>query len=165
MNAYDTGRRITELRRNIGLSQSELAQKLNVDVRDLRKWENGSDYPELYVLSRLSEVLDTPITIILGLTYISAERALSEILELAQEEKIRSAEKMRFRGYILQIFSVLILCWIAFSLYLPKEREQIGFFWAILYLCAAAAALILAFNGMKSADKASEILKSFRKEE
>ncbi len=84
MDAYDIGRRITALRRNIGLSQSELAQKLNVDVRDLRKRENGSDYPELYVLTRLSEVLDTPITKILGLTYISAERALSEILQLAQ---------------------------------------------------------------------------------
>ena len=165
MDAYDIGRRITALRRNIGLSQSELAQKLNVDVRDLRKWENGSDYPELYVLTRLSEVLDTPITKILGLTYISAERALSEILQLAQEEKIRSAEKMEFRGNILFIFSALLFCCIGLHPYLPKGREQIGSFWLILYLCALAAALILAFNGIKSAEKASEILQGFRKEE
>ena len=48
-----------------GLSQEELAIKLNVVRQTISKWEQGLSVPEVEILISISEVFDTPISTLL----------------------------------------------------------------------------------------------------
>ncbi len=48
-----------------GLSQEELAIKLNVVRQTISKWEQGLSVPDAEMLISISEVFDTPISTLL----------------------------------------------------------------------------------------------------
>lgn len=73
---------IKAIRKSKGLSQQELAIKLNVVRQTVSKWEQGLSVPDSDMLISLSEVLETPVSTLLGETVIEAEadnlKAISE---------------------------------------------------------------------------------------
>lgn len=89
------------LRKAKGLSQEELAIKLNVVRQTVSKWEKGLSVPDSEMLIRLAEVLDTSVTVLLGETVEPQEneptdlKVLSEKLELLNEQFARQNEKRR----------------------------------------------------------------------
>lgn len=54
IDKLQTGRRITVLRKKLGLSQSALAEKLNVSTQAVSKWECGQALPDIELLVELS---------------------------------------------------------------------------------------------------------------
>lgn len=50
------GMRIQEMREKWGMSQEELAKRLNVSVSAIKTWENGSAYPSVENCIGLTEV-------------------------------------------------------------------------------------------------------------
>lgn len=92
---------IQALRKSKGLSQEELALKLNVVRQTVSKWERGLSVPDAEMLVAIGDVLDTPVSTLLGETVPASEpeglQALSEKLEVlndqfagAQESKHRT---------------------------------------------------------------------------
>lgn len=77
---------IKALRKSKGLSQQELAVKVNVVRQTISKWEQGLSVPDSDLLIALSEALDTPVSTLLGETVVESEaddvKALSEKLEI-----------------------------------------------------------------------------------
>ena len=71
---------IKAIRKSKGLSQQDLADKLNVVRQTISKWEQGLSVPDL------SEALETPVSTLLGETVAEIEadeiKALSEKLEI-----------------------------------------------------------------------------------
>ena len=69
-----------------GLSQQDLADKLNVVRQTISKWEQGLSVPDSDLLIVLSEALETPVSTLLGETVAEIEadeiKALSEKLEI-----------------------------------------------------------------------------------
>ncbi len=69
-----------------GLSQQELAVKVNVVRQTISKWEQGLSVPDSDLLIALSEALETPVSTLLGETVAESEadevKALSEKLEI-----------------------------------------------------------------------------------
>ena len=57
---------IKAIRKSKGLSQQELAIKLNVVRQTISKWEQGLSVPDSDMLIPLSEVLETPVSTLLG---------------------------------------------------------------------------------------------------
>lgn len=57
---------IKTIRQSKGLSQEELAIKLNVVRQTVSKWERGLSVPDSDMLISLSEALDTPVSTLLG---------------------------------------------------------------------------------------------------
>lgn len=55
------GERITELRKDAGLSQGQLASALDVSRQAVSKWENDQTAPDSINMIRLAELLDTDI--------------------------------------------------------------------------------------------------------
>ena len=55
------GERITELRTLCGLSQAQLAKKMDVSRQAVSKWESGHSTPDPLKMIHLAEVLDTDI--------------------------------------------------------------------------------------------------------
>ena len=90
---------IKALRKSKGLSQQELAVRLNVVRQTVSKWEQGLSVPDSDMLISISEALETPVSTLLGETVIEAEvdslKAISEKLEvinlqLAQRKTTRN---------------------------------------------------------------------------
>lgn len=57
---------IKAIRKSKGLSQQELAVKLNVVRQTVSKWEQGLSVPDSDMLLSLSEVFETPVSALLG---------------------------------------------------------------------------------------------------
>lgn len=55
------GDRITELRKDAGVSQAELASALDVSRQAVSKWENDQTSPDALNLIKLADILDTDI--------------------------------------------------------------------------------------------------------
>lgn len=77
---------IKGLRKAKGLSQQELAVKLNVVRQTISKWEQGLSVPDADLLIALSDVLETPVSTLLGETVVETEangwKAIAEKLEV-----------------------------------------------------------------------------------
>ncbi|MBU5427615.1 methyltransferase domain-containing protein [Tissierella pigra] len=58
---------IAELRKNKGVTQSELADFLGVSFQSISKWENGITMPDILLLPKISEYFKVSIDEILGL--------------------------------------------------------------------------------------------------
>lgn len=61
MNSKDFGRRVAILRKEKGLTQIELAQKLNVSNKAISRWETGEGYPEITILASLARELGVTV--------------------------------------------------------------------------------------------------------
>lgn len=90
---------LKNLRKAKGLSQEELAIKLNVVRQTISKWEKGLSVPDSEMLIRIAEELDTTVTVLLGETVEPEEsedlKALSAKLELLNEQFANQAENRR----------------------------------------------------------------------
>lgn len=77
---------IKVIRKSKGLSQEELAIKLNVVRQTVSKWENGLSVPDSDMLILISEALETPVNTLLGETVAEVEaddlKVISEKLEV-----------------------------------------------------------------------------------
>lgn len=60
------GENIKAIRKTKGLSQQELAVKLNVVRQTVSKWEQGLSVPDAGLLIALSDALETPVSTLLG---------------------------------------------------------------------------------------------------
>ena len=56
------------MRKAKGYTQEELAIKLNVVRQTVCKWEKGLSVPDAEVLSKIADILDTKVSILLGET-------------------------------------------------------------------------------------------------
>lgn len=65
MNTVNFGKMISRLRKKLGLTQAELAKKLNISDKAVSKWETGSGYPEITQLPELSEIFGVSIDYLL----------------------------------------------------------------------------------------------------
>ena len=79
---------IKAIRKSKGLSQQELAIKLNVVRQTVSKWEKGLSVPDSELLIKLAEILEVPLSQLLG-SKIEAEEqpdALAEQLSRINEQ-------------------------------------------------------------------------------
>lgn len=101
---------IKALRKSKGLSQQELAVKLNVVRQTISKWEQGLSVPDSDLLIALSEALETPVSTLLGENVLESEvdavKALSEKLEIIN---LQFARRKAMRKAILH-WLLIALC-------------------------------------------------------
>lgn len=60
------GKRIMEHRKQLGLTQDQLAEKLGVTAQAVSKWENDLSCPDITMLPRLAEIFGTTTDALLG---------------------------------------------------------------------------------------------------
>ena len=61
MNQYITGSMIKQLREGRGMTQLQLAEKLNVSDKAISKWETGRGYPDISLLEPLAASLGVSV--------------------------------------------------------------------------------------------------------
>lgn len=119
------------LRKNKGFTQEELAQKLNVVRQTVSKWEKGLSVPDADSLQKIAEVLDVPVSQLLGADIANDENKnevaeqLAKINEQLVIKNRRSGKIWKIIGFSILgivIFSVLINI-IAFILFASVKSE------------------------------------------
>ena len=115
------------IRKSKGLSQQELAVKLNVVRQTISKWEQGLSVPDSEMLISISEVLETPVSTLLGENVVVPEadtlKAISEKLEVIN---LQMAQKKNTRRKIIH-WSLIGLCAIIMAVFV------ILYFWKSPY--------------------------------
>lgn len=112
-----------------GLSQEELAVKLNVVRQTISKWEQGLSVPDSDMLISLSEILETPVSILLGetVTEPTAEdiKVISEKLEVIN---LQLARQNVARQKLLHIAFIIVSAFIvaAFAVLLFLGSPYLG---------------------------------------
>ncbi|MGN1162075.1 MAG: helix-turn-helix domain-containing protein, partial [Candidatus Fimenecus sp.] len=66
MNNAMIGQFISAKRKSLGMTQQELAEKLQITNKAVSKWETGDGMPDIQLLKPLSEVLDVTVDEILN---------------------------------------------------------------------------------------------------
>ncbi len=66
LNSTKIGNFIMQKRKNLGMTQQQLADRLNVSFQAISKWENGTSYPNIEILRDLAVVLDVSVDEILA---------------------------------------------------------------------------------------------------
>jgi len=97
---------IKAIRKSKGLSQQELAIKLNVVRQTISKWETGLSVPDSDLLISISEALETPVSTLLGENVIESKaddlKAISEKLEIINLQLAqRKAAKQKMLHWLL----------------------------------------------------------------
>lgn len=106
---------IKNLRKAKGLSQDELATKLNVVRQTISKWEKGLSVPDSEMLVTIAETLGTTVNTLLGETIkpdISSElKIIANKLEVINEHMVKQNESRRKAWRVVfaltTIFSVI----------------------------------------------------------
>lgn len=105
---------IKTLRKSKGLSQEELAFKLNVVRQTISKWEQGLSVPDADMLILLSDALETPVSVLLGEIIEESKpddlKVISEKLEIINLQLAKSRNAKRKKATILLsllIFAIL----------------------------------------------------------
>lgn len=99
------------IRKSRGLSQEELAIKLNVVRQTVSKWEQGLSVPDSDMLICISEALETPVSTLLGEMESKVDdiKAISEKLEIIN---LQFAQRKKKRRKILQALLILLCAFI-----------------------------------------------------
>jgi len=106
---------IRALRKAKGLTQQELAVKLNVARQTVSKWEKGLSVPDAEMLMSISEVFETPVSTLLGETIdppkVDDLKAISEKLEVinAQLAQIMVARRNMLHWLCISLCAVIIV--------------------------------------------------------
>ena len=99
---------LKKMRKAKGYTQEELAIKLNVVRQTVSKWEKGLSVPDADMLSKIADVLDTRVSILLGDT-ITDEADKDAVAEQLAKISEQLAIKNRRNKKILKIVGILLL--------------------------------------------------------
>ncbi|MFR5876846.1 MAG: helix-turn-helix transcriptional regulator [Eubacterium sp.] len=114
MDNMDFANRISELRRERGLSQKELGDMLGVSNKAVSKWENGESLPKTSTMLKLAELFDIDGNELIGFEVKERTSDSTEINNLKQENNVLRSqlsytEKRRKRA-LLVIVCVCLAC-------------------------------------------------------
>lgn len=109
---------IKKLRKSKGLSQEELAIKMNVVRQTVSKWENGLSVPDSCMLITLADELDTSVSVLLGEPVVEpAQDDLKTIAEKLEVINLQMAKKSMtkvktIRGVLIALCALIVIIYI-----------------------------------------------------
>lgn len=163
MDKKTIGGFIAALRRASGMTQRELAERLNVSDKTVSRWERDEGAPDLALIPVLAEIFGvTCDELLCGARRSSAQRAAGEPLPAPRSDKQRQrllvVSRSRFRARSLIALGVagagLMAAMVANLAFL---RAYVGFFAGAALLLAAAVLQALAVNAAFLAVEGGEL--------
>ena len=139
---------IAEIRKQLGMTQKELAEKLGISDKTVSKWECGNSIPDISYLEALCDSLDIKVNELLSgerLTDKSySEKAEENIMALIKENKSNK------KGSLLQLLFGIVLTLAAFlCMFFCGERRNLTTLWnyfdfvTLLVLILLCTAIVL----------------------
>ena len=101
------GKRISELRKNKGMTQEQLAQQVGVTAQAVSKWENDLSCPDISILPQLAEALGVTTDELLGKVQL---RSLSlEDAEKKEKRKHTVNVRLNLQKWEKVVFALLVM--------------------------------------------------------
>lgn len=119
--------KLVSLRKENGLSQMQLAEKMNVSRQAISRWEIGTAVPSTDNLKVLSELYSVPVDILLNDNKELPNKDES-IKEIVYENKIEKKKKLRKIIYVIAILitvAVILLCTIFLRDKLRDKKQEV----------------------------------------
>lgn len=116
------GTLISEVRKEKGLTQQELADKIHVTKQAVSKWETGKGFPDITLLEPLSEALDISMSeLISGKKIVSTESLLQteEILKILLEQTKNKLKSQKMRMLAISTL-IIVLIFFVVGIYLKE---------------------------------------------
>ena len=141
------GSNIARLRRERGLTQAELAERINYSDKAVSKWERAESLPDVLTLINLAEQLGTDLNTLTGLTgeqpipteTVPASEPAAELPATSRPVKKRRTAD---RGVIQQLSSILV--WVvALFLYMVLDAFGVKNLWLLFVVAVPANAIVL----------------------
>lgn len=129
------GKNITALRTKHGLTQTELAEKLNYTDKSVSKWEHGDSTPPIDVLKEIAELFGVTVD------YLISEEPEEDY------DKIYTAKENKTNKIIITFLAVSLVWLIAIVLYVYGKILAGESIWQIyVYAVPATCVVMLVFN-------------------
>lgn len=118
MDQMKIGKFFKELRKEKGLTQEQLAERLRVSRRTVSRWETGSNMPDLDILIEISDYYDVELRELLDGERRNKkmdkelEETVLKVADYSNEEKQRITRRMHFLfigGLIAAIVYLILL--------------------------------------------------------
>ena len=109
MNQVTIGKYISQKRRELNLTQEELAEKLGVSNKTISKWENGKCMPDYSIIQNLCDALHTTLAELMdGEDADSSVRVYddNQILDLLRRTQELEKQRRVQSGFILIILGI-----------------------------------------------------------
>ena len=129
---------LTKYRKAAGLTQAELAEKINYSDKSVSKWESGNGVPDIYTLVQLANLYGVTVNAFLG----DEEPALQNPTQLRKKT-------LGFRLFIMLLSSGIVwlvatCIFVAMEMCFPKGK---GWF-AFVYAVVANAIVLIVYSGI-----------------
>ncbi|MBE6686842.1 MAG: helix-turn-helix transcriptional regulator [Ruminococcaceae bacterium] len=131
---------IVDLRHIHGLTQAELAKRLNYSDKAVSKWERGESLPDITVLKNISEIFEVSVDYLLA----------KEHTEIEEEPEEMKRLKLKNRK-LITVISLLLVCFIATFVFVLIRLITGGAAWNWLifaYAVPVCAIVGLVFNSV-----------------
>ena len=141
------GANIARLRRERGLTQAELAERINYSDKAVSKWERAESTPDVLTLITLAEVLGTDLNTLTGLPAASQSEPVPAPVEEtevppAAPEKPAKKRYTADKGVIQKLSSILV--WVvALFLYMVLDAFGVQNLWLLFVVAVPANAIVL----------------------
>ncbi len=107
---------IRNLRKSTGMSQEELAAKLNVVRQTISKWEKGLSVPDSEMLIKIADVFEVSVSQLLGSDIPVEKESINEIAEQLQRINEQMAIKYKRTKTIIKVVAGVIVGIILFNI-------------------------------------------------
>ena len=118
------GNNIAVYRRQLGLTQAELAERINYSDKAVSKWERGESVPDVMTLVQLSELFGVTVNDLVGSGGAMVAKQTSE------------KTKRKVNKLVIQLLVSLLVWFVALFIYVVLssvgiERSWLGFLYAV----------------------------------
>ena len=117
MDAVKTGCLIAERRKQLNMTQKELAQKLHVSAQAVSKWERGLSFPDVSLLEPLAQQLDLTVSEVLSGSWDVApqEELIRDSLRLSISQLGTKAQTWRKFFLLAAVLLLVLSAWLGHS--------------------------------------------------
>ena len=130
------GSSIANLRRQAGLTQAELAEKLSYSDKAVSKWERGESMPDVVTLMQLAELLGTDLNTVAGF-------AAPEQAQDAPEDKPAPKHRRLADHGVIQKLSSILVWFVALFVYVVADAFGASDPWMVYVAALPANAIVL----------------------
>ena len=126
MQIGEIGKGIAQRRKQMGLSQEELAKQIGVTRQAVSKWESGAALPSVDNIVELARVLDASVDELLQLSRAESDSGLNaqSVGRLLDEHSLRQETRIRRLTILLAVAAVVLALGIVLSTVLGLMRTS-----------------------------------------
>ena len=149
MDSNKMGAFIAQVRKERGLTQLELAQKINVTDKAVSKWERGVGFPDIKIIEALAEALGVSVSELMNGERMENAVRDSESDNISNDDILTENKKyagkiVNFRTYIIVLAAVVL----SLSIFLLDSGGFDGAFFVCIPFIMELVGVLLIVSGI-----------------